>query len=229
MTPPLPPQPPYNRVGMNNSQSSLEYSPTLSTPIDERSSLTTSISSIPSLRPNESVTPQYVLPSVLWVQITQNGEDFRRCDLSHVGPDASLIRERVCRKFQLKSNETALYLTDIDGTPEDAQELDDNTLLSACTSGDGKGTLKFLLKAQSRRPTTSPGKGAIPPASQTLRQPQGGLLTVPDANQDGRDVRSTSISEDPYRKSHYNTTPREMYSSDYVQPSEKEGGAAKAG
>ena len=228
MTPPLPPQPPYNRAAMNNSQSSLECSSTLSTPIDERSSLTTSISSIPSARPTEPITPQYILPSVLWVQITQNGEDFRRCDLSHVGPDASLIRERVCQKFNLKSNETALYVTDIDGTPEDAQELDDDALLSACTRGDGKGSLKFLLKPQSRRTATSSGKVVIPPASQSLRLPQGGLLTVPvpDANQDGRDVQST---EDPYRKGHYNTTPREMYGSDYIQSSEKEETAAKTG
>ena len=225
MTPPLPPQPPYNRAAMNNSQSSLEYSSTLSTPIDERASLTTSVSSIPSARPTEPTTPQYVLPSVLWVQITQDGEDFRRCDLSHVGPDASLIRERVCEKFKLKSNETALYITDIDGTPEDAQELDDDALLSACTSGDGKGSLKFLLKPQSRRATSS-GKAVIPSVSLSLRQLQGGMPSGPDANQDGRDVRST---EDSYRKGHYNTTPRERYSSDYIQSSEKEETAAKAG
>src|SRR5215471_6899745 len=113
MTPPLPPQPPYNRAGMNNSQSSLECSSTLSTPIDERSSLTTSISSIPNTRSTEHITPQYILPSVLWVQITQDGEDFRRCDLSHIGPNASLIRESLCQKFTLKPNETALFVTDI--------------------------------------------------------------------------------------------------------------------
>ena len=226
MTPPLPPQPPYNKAAMNNSQSSLEYSSTLSTPIDERSSLTTSISSIPSARPAEPVTPQYVLPSVLWVQITQDGENFRRCDLSHVGPDAYLIRESVCQKFNLKSTETALYITDIDGTPEDAQELDDDALLSACTSGDGKGSLKFLLKPQSRRQATSSGKVVIPPASQSLRQPQRGLLTIPDANQDGREGRST---EDSYRKGNYNTPPREVHGSDYIQPSEKEEMAAKTG
>ena len=226
MTPPLPPQPPYNKAAMNNSQSSLECSSTLSTPIDERSSLTTSVSSIPSARPAEPIAPQHILPSVLWVQITQNGEDFRRCDLSHVGPDASLIRERVCQKFKLKSNETALYVTDIDGTPDDAQQLDDDALLSACTRGDGKGSLKFLLKPQSRRPATSSGKVVAPPTSQSLRQPQGGLLIVTDANQDGKDVRST---EEPSRKGNYHTTKKEMYGLDYIQSSEKEEIAAKTG
>lgn len=224
MTPPLPPQPPYKgESGMNNSQSSLDSS-ALSTPIDDplRSSLTTSISSLPSVRATtEPLTPQHVLPSVLWVQITQDGENFRRCDLSHAAPDAAAIREKVCQKFSLKSKDTSLYITDIDGTPDDAEELDDDALLSACTRGDSKGTLKFLLRPHARRAVTSPGRLIIPPVPQSLRSTQG-MLAVPDANQDGRDTRSTLVSEDPNRKGRSNTTPREMYSSEYIKTSESE-------
>jgi len=219
MSPPLPPHPPYNNSrasGMNNSQSSLDSS-ALSTPIDDpRASLTTSISSLPNVRTTDPTPPQYVLPTTLWVQITQDGEDFRRCDLSNAGADAAIIRERVCKKFGAKPKETALYITDIDGTADDAEALDDDALLSACTRGDAKGTLKFLLKpspsSTQRRRGNSPGKLIIPPA---MRPGQGGMLSVPDA--DGRDTRSTSISEDPNRKGHYNTTPNEMYGADYVK------------
>src|SRR5271170_4269800 len=216
MTPPLPLPPPYSNPrasGMNNSQSSLDSS-ALSTPIDDpRASLTTSISSLPSARTADPTPPQYVLPTTLWVQITQDGEDFRRCDLSNSGADATVIRERVCKKFGVKPKDTALYITDIDGTADDAEELDDDALLSACTHGDGKGTLKFLLKPLQRRRAASPGKLVIPSA---MRSGQGGMLAVPDP--DGRDARSTSISEDPNRKGHYNTTPSEMYGSDYAKP-----------
>src|SRR5271170_1934649 len=217
MTPPLPLPPPYSNPrasGMNNSQSSLDSS-ALSTPIDDpRASLTTSVSSLPSVRTNDPIPPQqYILPTTLWVQITQDGEDFRRCDLSNSGADATVIRERVCKKFGVKPKETALYITDIDGTADDAEELDDDALLSACTRGDGKGTLKFLLKPSQRRRAKSPAKLVIPPA---MRPGQGGMLAVPEA--DGREARSTSISEDPNRKGHYNTTPSEMYGSDYVKP-----------
>ena len=142
---------------MNNSQSSLDSS-ALSTPIDDpRASLTTSVSSLPSVRTNDPTPPQqYILPATLWVQITQDGEDFRRCDLSNSGADATVIRERVCKKFGVKPKDTALYITDIDGTADDAEELDDDALLSACTRGDGKGTLKFLLKPPQRRRAASP-------------------------------------------------------------------------
>jgi tRNA A-37 threonylcarbamoyl transferase component Bud32 len=227
LSPPLPPQPPYNHhKGMNNSQSSLDSS-SLSTPIDDPrpASLATSISSLVSVRPPiEPISaPQPALPPILWVQITKDGEDFRRCELSHTGPDPSVIRERVCQKFGFKPSETALYITDIDGTPDDAEELDDEALLNACTRGDSKGTLKFLLKAKPAPapppppppPTrTAPpvGKILIPPPS--LR-PGGSLLSVPDLNVDGRDSRSISISEDPNRKGHYNITPRELYGVEY--------------
>lgn len=233
MTPPLPPHPPYNNPradGMNNSQSSLDSS-ALSTPIEDlRASLTTSISSLPSVRTTDSTLPQYVLPTTLWVQITQDGEDFRRCDLSNSGADATVIRERVCKKFGVKPKETALYITDIDGTADDAEQLDDDALLTACTRGDAKGTLKFLLKpspsSSQRRRGTSPGKLIIVPP--TMRPGQGGMLSIPDV--DGREARSTSISEDPNRKGHYNTTPNEMYGTDYAKPGkgDEASGSAKS-
>ena len=188
---------------MNNSQSSLDSS-ALSTPIDDpRSSMTTTISSLQSFRPaSESAVATPVLPAVLWVQMTQNGEDFRRCDLSHVDPEASVIRKRLCRKFNLKAIDTALFLTDIDGTPDDAQELDDEALLKACAKGDARGSLKFLLRPHPTR--QSPGKLAIAPS---LIQ-QSSRLAVPDGNHDGRDNR---ISEDLGRKGHYRLTPTELY------------------
>jgi hypothetical protein len=224
MTPPLPPQPPYNNpkaYGMNNSQSSLDSS-SLSTPIDDARppSLTTSISSLPSIRPpSDNSAPQYSVPVVLWVQVTQDEDNFKRCDLSHIGSDPAVIRERLCQKFGLKSKETALYITDILGIADDAEELNDDALLSACSRGDGKGTLKFLLKSVPRKPATSPGKLTIPPVPQSLRPAQA-MLAVPDANKDGRDLRSTSISEDPNRKGHYNKTPMEMYGAGYAKSQE---------
>jgi hypothetical protein len=219
MTPPLPPQPPYNNPKVsNNSQSSLDSS-SISTPIDEvrPPSLTTSISSLPSIRPPSDLSvPQYTVPPVLWVQVTQDEDNFKRCDLSHIGPDPVVIREKLCQKFGLKSKETALYITDILGIAEDAEELDDDALLNACSRGDGRGTLKFLLKSVPRKSTSSPGKLTIPPVPQSLRPAQG-MLSVPDASKDGRDLRSTSISEDPNRKGHYNTTPMEMYGGGYAK------------
>ena len=154
---------------------------------------------------------QYVLPAVLWVQITQDGEDFRRCDLSNAGADATVIRERVCKKFGVKPKETAFYITDIEGTRDDATELDDDALLNACSRGDGKGTLKFLLQASQQRRANNSGKLIIPP---TMRP--GGTLAMPD--EDGRETRPASISEDPSREGHYNTAPSEMYGSDHVKP-----------
>ena len=196
---------------MNNSQSSLDSS-SLSTPIDEArpASLTTSISSLPSARPPSELSPlQYTIPPVLWVQVTQDEDNFKRCDLSNVGPDPVIIRERLCQKFGLKPKDTSILVTELFGPPDNAKVLDDEGLLSACAGGDGKGTLKFLLKLETRKPTTSPAKLTLPP--QALRPNQPGMLTVPDADKAGRDVRSTSISEDPNRKGHYNTTPSEMY------------------
>src|SRR5579859_7110815 len=231
MSPPMPPQPPYNKYGMNNSQSSLDSS-SLSTPIDEArpASLTTSISSLPSARPpSELSPPQYAMPSVLWVQVTQDEDNFKRCDLSNVGPDPAMIRERLCQKFGLKSKGTTIFVTELFGTAEDATALDDDALLNACAGGDAKGTLKFLLKPEVRKPASSPGKLILPP--QALRPAQGAMLTVPDANKDGRDLRSTSISEDPNRKGYYNTTPLEMYGSEYGKTIEGDDGTGtvKAG
>jgi len=228
MTPPLPPQPPYNHpkaLGMNNSQSSLDSS-SLSTPIDDArpSSLTTSVASLPSTRPaSDPSSSQHFLPPILWVQVTQDEDTFKRCDLSGIGPDPAAIRERLCQKFGVKSKDTALFITDILGTPDDSVELDDDTLLTECSRGDSRGTLKFLLKAHSRKAVTSPGKLTLPPIPQSLRPAQSpGMLTVPELTVDGRDVRSVSISEDPNRKGHYNTTPLEMYGPQYGDLSEKE-------
>jgi hypothetical protein len=194
--------------------------------------MTTSVSSLPILRPSsEPAVTTPVLPVVLWVQITQNGEDFRRCDLSHVEPEASVIRDKLCFKFNLKPIDTALFLTDIDGTPDDARELDDEALLKACARGDGRGTLKFLLKSHAKR--SSPGKLTIPPPA----IPQVTRLSVPDATLDGRETRSTSISEDPDRKGHYRLTPKEFYrdtksegeekSADYFEPREEAEGESR--
>src|SRR5579859_7375581 len=165
MSPPMPPQPPYNKYGMNNSQSSLDSS-SLSTPVDEArpASLTTSISSLPSARPPSELSPlQYAIPPVLWVQVTQDEDNFKRCDLSNVGPDPVTIRERLCQKFGLKPKDTTILVTELFGTPEDAKPLDDEGLLTACAAGDAKGTLKFLLKHEPRKPATSLGKLALPP------------------------------------------------------------------
>jgi hypothetical protein len=217
MSPPLPPQPSYNKYNMNNSQSSLDSS-SLSTPIDEArpASLAASISSLPSARPpSELLPPQYAIPSILWAQVTQDGDTFKGCDLSNTGPDSTMIRERLCQKFGMKPKETAIFVTELSGTAEDATALDDDGLLNACTGGDAKGTLKFLLKPEVRKPASSPGRLTLPP--QALRPAQGTMLTVPDSNKDGRDLRSTSISEDPNRKGYYNTTPLEMYGSEYAK------------
>jgi hypothetical protein len=140
-----------------------------------------------------------------------------------------MIRERLCQKFGLKSKGTTIFVTELFGTAEDATALDDDALLNACAGGDAKGTLKFLLKPEVRKPASSPGKLILPP--QALRPAQGAMLTVPDANKDGRDLRSTSISEDPNRKGYYNTTPLEMYGSEYGKTIDGNGGTGtvKAG
>jgi hypothetical protein len=217
----VPPQPPYSsRSFGNNSQSSLDSS-SVSTPIDEfrPSSLTTSISSLPSARPPSDSSPPLNLPVSLWVQVTRDEDNFKRCDLSNLNPDPAIIRERLCQKFGLKANDTSLYITDIDGTPDDAEELSNEALLNACSRGDGKGTLKFLLKGHAaKKSTVSPGKLVIPSVPKALRPGSGsGMLMIPDLTE-GRDVRSTSISEDPDRRGHYKTTPREMLGEENVLP-----------